>query len=116
VAYFFAGIWPNIRIALTLCIEFRKKQSFLVSYRAVNYIIRIGYGNRDVLWDNVQLVEFTLSSGRDYRDKIIRITEKTNNKKHNIHTKLYINSSELRMIVETLCQEKGIKIIVKDRG
>lgn len=70
--------------------------------------------SKTILWDVIEKVEFTCSSGQDYRDTQVVIYERTG--KHIIHTALFENRKDLRDLIETVCVEKGIKYFVTDRG
>jgi hypothetical protein len=100
---------------LLLFVSFYGFYNFILWPRWVNIDIDgIRYGNCSIVWDNIEKVDFAVGPGRDYRDTIIRIIVR--NDKHTIHTQLYKNSKELRIAIENICKEKGIKYIVGDRG
>lgn len=72
--------------------------------------------DRTIEWNDIEQVQFTCSTGRNFRDTWILIKTKSQNKESIIHSKLYENSRELRTLFEKICVEKGIKYAVTDRG
>ena len=73
------------------------------------------FGKNKILWVDINKVEFTTAPpGRDSRDTAILIFIK--NQKQIIYPKFYNSSKELRDLFQTMCTEKGIPFIVKDKG
>lgn len=91
----------------------------LIMYKKIPKNIRIDtefieYGKEKVFWTSIEKVEFTTTSIRDSSDTIVRI--ESSQTKHSIHTNLYKNSKDLRDTIESICKEKNIYYIVRDRG
>lgn len=73
----------------------------------------IQFGKIFFQWNEIEQVLFTVNE-KNYKDTQIMIY--MGSSKYRIHTSYYANHIELRNLIETLCKEKGIKYVVRDRG